>query len=70
MLAAAALNPQVGALLIRIREFELRVEQLVAADRNICRATVAAPDANALASQVDAKRGEALAARRTAVDNL
>src|SRR3954467_2538476 len=40
VLAAAALNPQVRALLIRIREFELRIEQLIVSDWDIGRTAV------------------------------
>src|SRR5579884_1422176 len=69
MLAAAALDPEIGALLIRIDVLELRVEKLAVAERHVGRARVAAADAGALAAEIHAVGAEALAARCAGVDD-
>ena len=64
----AALNPQVGALSVRIGEVDLRVEILAVAERDVGGAAIAPADARATAIEVDAKGAKGFAAGRAAVD--
>src|SRR5215831_16800967 len=65
----AVLDPEVGALLIRIYELDLREEQVAVRERQLWRRAVAPPDSMMSARGVDAKRAEGLPSGSTAIEN-
>ncbi len=69
LLFAAALHEEVGPLLIRIHELELRVEQTAVGERKIRRAAVAPADSVARPRRVDAIGAEGLATWPAAIEN-
>src|SRR6185503_14205655 len=68
-LVAAALNPEVGTLLVRIDEVYLRIQILAGRDLHVGRTGVAPADARTLPVEIHAIRPKALTSRRATVDD-